>query len=64
MCGKDVTNTCTGDSGGPVVANIEGRFALIGITSFGETNSCRSNQVGYYADVTKFNTVDFINSVN
>ena len=64
MCGRDVARTCPGDSGGPVVANIDGRFTLIGITSFGLPNTCRSNQVGYYADVSYPEILTFINSVN
>ena len=64
ICGKDVTNTCKGDSGGPVVANIEGRFTLVGITSFGLPNTCSSNTVGYYTDVSYYRNLDFIHSVN
>ena len=64
ICGKDIANTCSGDSGGPVVANIDGLFTLIGITSFGEINTCRRNQVGYYTDISFPENFDFIYIVN
>ena len=63
ICGGGLdTDTCKGDSGGPVVANINEQFTLIGLTSFGR--SCGTNFPGVYADVSYPEILTFINSVN
>ena len=64
ICGGLASNTCRGDSGGPVVANINGQFAVIGLTSFGPTDSCQSDAPGLYTDVSNPDIQKFINSVN
>ena len=64
ICGGLASNTCVGDSGGPVVANINGQFTVIGLTSFGPGDSCRSNEPGLYTDVSYPDIKKFINSVN
>ena len=56
-------DTCKGDSGGPIVANINGQFTLVGITSFGLKDGCGSKVAGYYADVSYSDNFKFINSV-
>jgi len=53
--GKD---TCQGDSGGPLVVKHNGRYTLVGITSFG-AGCARHGVPGGYARVSYF--LDFIN---
>ena len=64
ICGGLVKTTCSGDSGGPVVANINGQFTLIGLTSFGLKESCGTNVPGVYADVSYPDILKFIYSVD
>ena len=64
ICGGLDIDTCTGDSGGPVVANINGRFRLIGLSSFVREDSCGSKVPGVFADVSYPEILTFINSVN
>ena len=64
ICGGLVKTTCPGDSGGPVVANVNGQFTVIGLTSFGLEDSCGTNVPGVYADVSYPEILTFINSVN
>ena len=64
ICGGLVKTTCRGDSGGPVVANINGQFTVIGLTSFGLKDSCGTNVPGVYADVSYPDNLKFIHSVN
>ena len=33
--GKEELDTCKGESGGPLVAEVDGKFTLIGVTSWG-----------------------------
>ena len=33
--GREGRDTCRGESGGPLVAEIDGKFTLVGITSWG-----------------------------
>ena len=65
ICGGLAVDICRGDSGGPVVANINGRFRLIGISSFVKSkDSCGSKVPGVFADVSYPEILTFINSVN
>ena len=64
ICGRDVSNICKGDSGGPVVSNINGQFTLIGLSSFTAEDGCHSNEPGYYADVSYSENLKFIYSVD
>ena len=64
ICGGLAVDICPGDSGGPVVANIDGRFRLIGISSFVRTDtSCGSKVPGVFADVSHPEILTFINYV-
>ena len=35
ICGGKGRHTCIGESGGPLVAEVDGKFTLIGVTSWG-----------------------------
>ncbi len=51
--GGGATDTCNGDSGGPLICQKDGRWTIYGITSFGE--DCGINgKFGIYAKVPKF----------
>jgi len=52
--GEEKSDSCSGDSGGPIFAeNEEGRTFLIGVVSFG-TVSCDSSLPGVYTRVSSF----------
>ncbi|XP_027846706.2 trypsin-like [Aphis gossypii] len=54
------SDTCSGDSGGPLLCNIRGRWTVVGVTSFGY--GCgRHSKYGIYANVA--NHVRWITSV-
>ena len=58
-------NTCRGDSGGPLLANIDGKFTLVGVTSWGTTEGCSGpNSYGVYADVSEKSMMNFISQIN
>ena len=63
ICGGLDIDSCSGDSGGPVVANINEQFTLIGLTSFGRNGSCGPYGPGVYADVSYPEILTFINYV-
>ena len=55
------TDSCFGDSGGPLYTVIDDRGILVGITSKGGPNSCADDKLfGVYTNV--FNYIDWINS--
>ncbi|KAJ6648271.1 Trypsin-7 [Pseudolycoriella hygida] len=61
-CHKDVRNistTCTGDSGGPVTVVTGGQKILVGITSYGY--DCAANDIGISSSIPAFR--DWIRSV-
>jgi Trypsin len=50
-------STCHGDSGGPMFANVNGHWSLIGVTSGGRTDCASSNKPAdesYDVDVSKY----------
>ena len=58
-------NTCGGDSGGPLLANINGKFTLVGITSWGpEECGGTLDNFGVYVDISETNILSFINKIN
>ena len=61
--GKEGHDTCSGDSGGPLIANINGKFTLVGVTSWGKGCGLVDSP-GVYADISKPKMIRFINQVN
>ncbi|CAO1361670.1 unnamed protein product [Diamesa serratosioi] len=47
-------SSCTGDSGGPLSVQRNGRSMLIGIVSFGRASGCQGGNPAAYARVTSF----------
>ncbi|XP_062538422.1 serine protease persephone-like isoform X1 [Armigeres subalbatus] len=56
---KQVGDTCQGDSGGPLQIVVDGKFQLVGVTSFG--NGCGSNTPSVYTRVARF--IDWIEPI-
>ncbi len=57
-------NTCRGDSGGPLLANIDGKFTLVGVTSWGRRECGGPNSFGVYADISETSMMNFISQIN
>jgi len=51
--GQSGTDSCSGDSGGPLMAVLRGRWYLAGVVSFG-TQRCDSSLPGVYTRVSSF----------
>ena len=64
ICGGLAIDTCKGDSGGPVVANINGQFTVIGVSSYMKRDGCGHTVPGGYADVSYPDILKFIYSVD
>jgi len=56
-------DACDGDSGGPLIANIDGKFTLVGVTSWG-FGCGYLNSPGVYTDITHPSMMQFINNIN
>lgn len=56
MCvgGKDRKDTCTGDSGGPLMRMVRGAWYQIGVVSFGSHKCGTENFPAVYTDVSKY----------
>ena len=59
--GKQNKDACGGDSGGPLIANIDGKFTLVGVTSWGSSDCGSANNPGVYADISNPSMMRFIN---
>ena len=64
ICGGLAIDTCKGDSGGPVIANINNQFTVIGLSSYMKTGSCGDTVPGGYSDVSYSDNLKFIHNVN
>ena len=51
--GDGVRDTCTGDSGGPLMTTVGGRWTVVGVTSFG-VDCARQGFPGVYTRVDNF----------
>ena len=61
ICGGKLNkDACGGDSGGPLIANIDGKFTLVGVTSWG-IGCGAANSPGVYADISHPSMMRFIN---
>lgn len=61
LYGNDGSNTCTGDSGGPAIQTLNGRPAVVGVTSSGVAEAeCRVGDLSLFANTQKASSIDFI----
>ena len=61
ICGGKLNkDACGGDSGGPLIANIDGKFTLVGVTSWGPEECGAANSPGVYADISHPSMIRFI----
>ncbi|XP_055543530.1 CLIP domain-containing serine protease B4-like [Wyeomyia smithii] len=58
--GKNGEDTCTGDSGGPLMKRIKSTYYMFGIVSFGPKNCGNKDFPGIYTNVVKY--LDWIES--
>ncbi|XP_072909794.1 complement factor B-like [Hemitrygon akajei] len=55
FCAKGTeADSCKGDSGGPLVMEINHRWIQVGIISFGKTDICGQDIMGFYSNVPKY----------
>ncbi|XP_055378938.1 uncharacterized protein LOC129610397 [Condylostylus longicornis] len=59
--GANGKSTCTGDSGGPLTVEEDGKKILIGITSFGSVFGCEKGFPGVYTRITSY--LDWISDI-
>ena len=63
---SNLSNTCEGDSGAPLMYNLNGSWFIYGITSFGETTIdgqyCNNSLPAYYTKIKNY--LDWMNSNN
>jgi secreted trypsin-like serine protease len=57
---KKIQDTCNGDSGGPLMLNINNRWFVYGLTSFGDT-SCNPTKSSYYSKIVVY--LNWINNI-
>jgi secreted trypsin-like serine protease len=58
----DLSNTCSGDSGGPVYRLVDGRAAVVGVTSSGSAPNCGDNEASLSTNVQGDAVIPFIRS--
>jgi len=56
----DGSNTCLGDSGGPLTFTRDGRTGLIGVTSTGTQDQCLSGDHSLFTNLQSAGVIDFI----
>ncbi len=56
-------NTCSGDSGGPLLVKRNGSWVLAGVTSNGVSRFCTPTDFSYYANLTSTSNRNFINGI-
>lgn len=56
------SNTCIGDSGGPIVISIDGRATIAGLTSTGIRSDCLEGDQSYFTNIQDPDVLSFIQS--
>jgi secreted trypsin-like serine protease len=59
----DGTDTCLGDSGGPMTLRVSGQTALIGVTSTGTKTDCSEGDNSYFTNLQDPSVASFVRSV-
>ena len=57
-----LSDTCVGDSGGPMYRVLNGKAGVVGITSYGLVSSCGGNGQSVYANTQNASILSFIRS--
>jgi secreted trypsin-like serine protease len=57
------SNTCSGDSGGPMLLQVDGQQAIVGTTSYGSSTNCSVGELSAFANLQSPATQNFIRSV-
>lgn len=57
------SNTCVGDSGGPLIFEINGAATIAGLTSTGERVDCLANDRSYFANIQAESILSFLQQV-
>jgi secreted trypsin-like serine protease len=53
-------NVCFGDSGGPIIVEVNGQPAVAGVVSDGSRNDCRAGDVTSYTNLQKSSMLSFL----
>ena len=57
------SNTCSGDSGGPMLLQVGGQQTIVGTTSYGASNNCAVGELAGFSNLQLPSTQSFIRSV-
>jgi secreted trypsin-like serine protease len=57
------SNTCSGDSGGPMLLEVGGQQAIVGTTSYGSTTNCSVGELSAFMNLQSATAQNFIRSV-
>jgi secreted trypsin-like serine protease len=57
------SNTCSGDSGGPMLLQVGGQQAIVGTTSYGSSVNCAVGELSGFSNLQSPSTQSFIRSV-
>lgn len=57
------SNTCSGDSGGPMLLQVGGQQAIVGTTSYGSSTNCSVGELSAFMNLQSPATQNFIRSV-
>ena len=57
------SNTCSGDSGGPMLLQVGGQQTIVGTTSYGSSLNCAVGELSGFTNLQAPSTQSFIRSV-